>query len=320
MLRTLLIYLSRAEWARSLVKNWGLARRMASRFVSGETMEDAVQVVKVLKNSGIDTTLDHLGENVTNRSEAASAVQELLVLLDYLAEQGVNSGISIKLSQIGLVLDADVCLDNLVKILNRAADLGIFVRIDMEESEVTDQTLGIFRRAQDQFGADRVGIVLQAYLYRTEDDLADLMGAGTKVRLCKGAYKEPQDVAFPNKKDVDSNFDRLTRVLLDTSLTVGSQISADGGMPPIPAIATHDQQRIEFAVDYAEEIGLDKRGLEFQMLYGIRTDLQESLIHRGYPVRVYVPYGTEWYPYYVRRLAERPANLWFFLSHFFRRS
>lgn len=320
MLRTLLIYLSRADWARSLVKNWGLARRMASRFVSGETMEDAVKAVKDLKNRGIETTLDHLGENVTNRSEANSAVQELLALLNYLAEQGVNTGVSIKLSQIGLVLDPDFCLDNLYKILKRAGDLGIFIRIDMEESEVTDQTLDIFQRVQDQFGADQVGIVLQAYLYRTADDLSDLMRSETKVRLCKGAYKEPQEVAFPNKKDVDKNFDRLTRVLLDTSLAAGTKISDNGGLPPIPAIATHDQQRIEFAVEYAGEIGLDNGGLEFQMLYGIRTDLQESLVQKGYPVRVYVPYGTEWYPYYVRRLAERPANLWFFLSHFFRRS
>jgi proline dehydrogenase len=283
-------------------------------------MEDAVDAVKALKNCGIDTTLDHLGENVTNRSEAASAVQELITLLDYLDEQGVKSGVSIKLSQIGLVLDADFCLDNLVKILNRAGEAGIFVRIDMEESQVTDQTLNIFRRAQDRFGVDQVGIVLQAYLYRTADDLLDLIRSGTKVRLCKGAYKEPQNVAFPNKKDVDRNFDRLTRILLDESLAQRSQISSDGGLPPIPAVATHDQQRIEFAVNYAADIGLDKRGLEFQMLYGIRTDLQESLVQQGFPVRVYVPYGTEWYPYYVRRLAERPANLWFFLSNFFRRS
>ena len=261
MLRTVLIYLSRADWARNLVKNWSLARRMASRFVSGETMKDAVEAVKALKKRGIDSTLDHLGEHVTNRREAASAVQEILTLLDFLAEQEVNSGISIKLSQIGLVLDPDFCLENLVQILQQAEKLGTFVRIDMEESEVTDQTLEIFRQVLAKFGANQVGVVLQSYLYRTADDLLDLMQVG----------------------------------------------------------ATHDQERIEFAVNYAEEIDLDKRGLEFQMLYGIRTDLQESLVKQGYPVRVYVPYGTEWYPYYVRRLAERPANLWFFLSHFIRR-
>lgn len=319
MLRTVLIYLSRADWARNLVKNWSLAQRMASRFVSGETMKDAVEAVKALKKRGIDSTLDHLGEHVTNQREAASAVQEIMTLLDFLAEQEVNSGISIKLSQIGLVLDPDFCLENLVQILQQAEKMGTFVRIDMEESEVTDQTLEIFRQVLKKFGPNQVGVVLQSYLYRTADDLLDLMQVGAKIRLCKGAYKETQDVAFPSKKDVDKNFDKLTRIMLDTSQAAGSSISADGGRPPIPAIATHDQERIEFAVKYAEEIDLDKRGLEFQMLYGIRTDLQESLVKQGYPVRVYVPYGTEWYPYYVRRLAERPANLWFFLSHFVRR-
>lgn len=318
MLRALLIYLSRAGWARRFVQSWAVARRMAARFVAGETLEEAVQVVQNLNQRGITATLDHLGEHVGSREEARRAAEEILEIIDRLDREQAACGVSIKLSQLGLDLDLAFCRDLVVAILERAKTSGIFLRIDMEESRVTEQTLDLFRQVRNQGFEDFVGIVLQSYLYRSEEDLRKLLQVGSKVRLCKGAYREPPEVAYPKKRDVDKNFDHLTRLLLDASLARESRISDDGVFPPIPAIATHDEQRIHFARQYAGEIDLPSTGMEFQMLYGIRSDLQEHLTAEGYPVRVYVPYGTEWYPYFVRRLAERPANLWFFLSNYFR--
>lgn len=318
MLRALLSYLSRAGWARRFVQSWGVARGMAARFVAGETLEEAVQVVQKLNQRGITATLDHLGEHVGSREEARRAAEEILEIIDRLQREQAACGVSIKLSQLGLDLDQAFCRDLVVDILERAKTRGIFLRIDMEESRVTEQTLDLFRQVRYQGFEDFVGIVLQSYLYRSEEDLRKLLQVGSKVRLCKGAYREPPEVAYPKKRDVDKNFDHLTRLLLDASLARESRISDDGVFPPIPAIATHDEQRIHFTRQYAGEIDLPSTGMEFQMLYGIRSDLQELLTAEGYPVRVYVPYGTEWYPYFVRRLAERPANLWFFLSNYFR--
>lgn len=319
MLKLLLIYLSQAQWARNIVQRWGFAKRVASRFVAGETLDEAVAVVSELHQKGICTTLDHLGENVTSKEHARQAADEIIQIIDRLSSDSVCSGISIKLSQIGLVVDPGVCEENLIRIMEHASQEKVFIRIDMEDSGLTQMTLDLFRKVRDGGFADLVGIVIQASLYRSEQDVKDLLDANSKVRLCKGAYKEPRAIAFPRKRDVDENFDRITSLLLDKSLAVGSRLSDDGGVPPLPAIATHDQQRVEFACDYAERIGLAKSGLEFQMLHGIRGDLQLSLVKEGYPVRVYVPYGSEWYPYFVRRLAERPANLWFFLSNLIRR-
>jgi len=188
----------------------------------------------------------------------------------------------------------------------------------MEDSPFTDLTLEIFSDALKVGYQNIVGVAIQAYLYRSENDIRGVLETNNGIRLCKGAYKEPSSIAYPKKKDVDTNFDRLTDILLDKSLTVGSTINQDGRFPPIPAIATHDQERINHTLEYAKSIGLPENGLEFQMLYGIRPDLQSQLVEQGYPVRVYVPYGSEWYPYFVRRLAERPANLWFFLSNLIR--
>lgn len=318
MLRMLLIYLSQAGWARAIVQRWGIAKRTAARFVAGESLDDAVAVVKDLAHRGISSTLDHLGENVTTREEATAAADEILVIIERLSRENVRSGISVKLSQIGLVLDPGLCRDNMVRILEKARQEEVFVRIDMEDSKLTQATLDLYREVRDQGFSHYTGIVIQASLYRSAADIEQLLREGSRIRLCKGAYKEPRSVAYPRKRDVDQNFDQLTRSLLENSREVGSSASSDGAFPPVPAIATHDQIRIAEAKEYAEKIGLPKRGLEFQMLHGIRSDLQSDLVADGYPVRVYVPYGQEWYPYFVRRLAERPANLWFFISNLFR--
>jgi proline dehydrogenase len=319
MLKLLLVYLSQAQWARNIVQRWGFAKRTAARFVAGETLDEAVAVVHKLHQKGICTTLDHLGENVTSQENARQAADEIVHIINRLSSDGVCSGISIKLSQIGLVVDPVLCEENLLRIMEKARQEDIYIRIDMEDSELTQLTLDLFGKVHEGGFAEYVGIVIQASLYRSEQDVKDLLAKDSKIRLCKGAYKEPRNVAFPRKADVDENFDRITRLMMDKSLEIGSKISDSGGIPPLPAIATHDQQRIENACKYAEGIGLEKSGLEFQMLYGIREDLQATLVREEYPVRVYVPYGGEWYPYFVRRLAERPANLWFFLSNLIRR-
>lgn len=188
----------------------------------------------------------------------------------------------------------------------------------MEDSSLTEETLNLFTRTRNQGYHSIVGIAIQSYLFRTEDDVRKLLETGSKIRICKGAYKEPPEIAFPKKRDVDKNFDKITKLLLDRSLLEGSRISSDGSFPPIPAIGTHDQERINYALECARSINLPLQGLEIQMLHGIRSNLQDQLVKEGCPVRVYVPYGSEWYPYFVRRLAERPANLWFFLSNLFR--
>jgi proline dehydrogenase len=320
MLRSFFIYLSKASWARSLVTKWAFARRAASRFISGETMEDAIQVVQTLNKKGINVTLDHLGEHTHNPEAAENATQAILALIEKIQATGVRSNVSIKLTQIGLAVDLDLCRKNLRRILAAARQYGIFVRIDMEDSPWVDTTLGLYRQMRDDEGLDNCGVVIQAYLYRSQADIDRLASEGGKVRLCKGAYKEPAEVAFPKKSDVDQNYDRLAERMIDGSLANGTpELSSDGRTPPMPVIASHDPTRLENAQAYAEKVNLPKNALEFQMLYGIRRDLQDKMVAAGYPVRVYVPYGTEWYPYYVRRLAERPANVWFFVSNFFRK-
>jgi proline dehydrogenase len=218
-------------------------------------------------------------------------------------------------------LDEEICRQNLVRILDQVKKHGNFLRIDMEDTPYTDTTLGIFySMLQRGFNVSQVGLVVQSYLYRTEADVRKLLEYNTHLRLVKGAYKEPTDKAFPKKTDVDASFDLLTKLMIDAACKIGAnKISADGRVPPIPAIATHDGKRIAFAKQYAEKVGLPKEALEFQMLFGIRRDLQEQLVKEGYPVRIYVPFGTHWYPYFMRRLAERPANIWFFVSNFFRK-
>jgi proline dehydrogenase len=319
MLRSLFIYLSKAEWARRIVTGWRIAWNVASRFVAGETHNDAIRAIEALNAKGICATLDHLGENVTTPEEAQAATNEVLNILDEINRTEVQSGISIKLSQFGLLLDVALCEENVRQIVEKAKAQNNFVRIDMEDATVTEVTLALFRKMRAEGFSDTVGIVIQSYLFRSDEDIRQLMEEGACVRLCKGAYKEPPDIAYPDKSDVDASFDRLTAMMIDGALQNGAQgVSNCGRFPPIPAIASHDEARINFAKEYAQQVDLPKEVLEFQMLFGIRRDLQEQLVAEGYPVRVYVPYGTEWYPYFVRRLAERPANLWFFISNFFR--
>jgi proline dehydrogenase len=320
MLRSFFIYFSKAKWAQNLVTNWGFAWRMASRFVAGEQMVDAERVVKELNLKGINATLDQLGEHTTNSDEANRAADGIIAILDDIQKAGIRSNVSIKLTQIGMGMDDEVCKKNLTRILERARQYGNFVRIDIEDSPYTDKTIDMFSEMLAKgFTVNTVGMAMQSYLFRAETDTKTMLEMGTSFRLVKGAYKEPATVAYPKKADVDANFDILTSILIDASLKNRTNISDDGRIPPIPAIATHDEKRIAFAKAYAEKMGLPKSGLEFQMLYGIRRDLQDGLMKQGYPVRVYVPFGTHWYPYFMRRLAERPANIWFFISNYFKK-
>lgn len=317
--RTILIALSKAQWAKRMATKWRLGWWAASRFIAGETLEQALEVIRRLNDRGILATLDSLGEHTTNPDEARQAAEEVLQALQGIDASGVRSNVSIKLSQFGLTIDEDLCRDNLRRILECARERNIFIRIDMEDSSLTTVTLEMLKWAWSQ-GYTDVGIVLQAYLYRTAVDQEWVLVNGGRVRLCKGAYDEPENVAFPNKSDVDANYDTLALMLLEHTQRSGApQISVDGRRPPIAAFATHDEVRIRYVQEQAKRLSLPRGALEFQMLHGIRRDLQDALAKQGYPVRVYVPYGTQWYPYFMRRLAERPANIGFLIRNFFRR-
>lgn len=320
MLRAILIYLSKAAWARNIVTKWSFAWRAASRFVAGEKLEDALRVVKELNAKGINATLDLLGEHTDSPEAARRATQEILKILDGIETSGVRANVSVKLTQIGARISDELVTENLQRILEYAQSKGNFVRIDMEDSPYVDQTLGLYRKMERACQLDNTGVVIQACLYRSEKDVREIVANGGRIRLCKGAYLEPATVAYPKKSDVDANYDRLVEIMLDASQEHGAPtLSQDGRVPPPPAIASHDPKRVAYAQEYAAKIGLPKQAIEFQMLNGIRRDLQEQCVADGYPVRIYVPFGTEWYPYFTRRLAERPANVWFILSNFFRR-
>lgn len=319
MFRSFFSYLSKAAWARKIVTKWPFAWKMASRFIAGEQLVNGIQTIKQLNSKGINATLDHLGEHTDSPEQARKATADIIEALDAIEIAGVRSNVSIKLTQIGLAISDSLCLENLDLILEKARSCHSFVRIDMEDSTVTQRTLDILYALRER-GFENVGIVIQAYLYRTDGDIRKLLEDCFKVRLCKGAYKEPSNVAYPKMKDVDESYDRCSALLMDGAKGKDCPvISPDGKIPPIPALATHDPDRIDYAKMYANQVGLPKDALEFQMLNGIRRDLQEQLVKEGYWVRVYVPYGTEWYPYFMRRLAERPANLWFFIYNFFHR-
>lgn len=320
MLRSFFIYLSKARWARNIVMHWPIIWRVAERFIAGEKLEDAIRVIRNLNQRGINASLDHLGEHTDSIELANKATRDILEIFDAIDAAGVRANVSVKLSQIGLGIDRQLCAENMRRILERAKASDNFVRIDMEDSPLVDVTLSVYRQMRDVFGFDNTGIVIQSYLYRSEEDIKQILETHGKVRLCKGAYDEPAQVAFPKKSDVDANYDRLAGLLIDGAQVAGQpRLSNEGKIPPLPAIASHDEQRIKYAKEYAAKAGLPKDAIEFQMLNGIRRDLQERLVQEGYPVRVYVPYGTEWYPYFMRRLAERPANVWFILSNFFRK-
>jgi proline dehydrogenase len=278
------------------------ARRLATRFVAGETLDQALAVSRKLNGEGITVTLDHLGESVNSLDEAAAARDVYLRTLDAIQQGGVQGNVSLKLSQFGIDLSEVECRSNVARLAARAAECGNFVRVDMESSEYTDRTLALVRDLHAKHGS--VGTVIQAYLYRSKADIEELCQRGIRIRLCKGAYLEPPAVAFPKKTEVDSNYIDLMKLLLDRGT--------------YPAIATHDEKMIEATRAYVARKKIARDRFEFQMLYGIRRDLQRNLIAEGYRVRVYVPFGEAWYPYYMRRMAERPANVLFILRNLFR--
>lgn len=273
------------------------AQGIVRRFVAGDQFEDAARVLEKLSRDGLDAILDLLGESVGTDAEADEARDTILTVLSGTQETGRHPDLAVKLTQIGLKLDFDRCLLRLRAILEKAQEAGVFVWIDMEESQVTEDTLRMFEAVRPDHPG--VGIVLQAYLYRTGDDLERLLPLKPKIRIVKGAYLEPPDIAFPEKARVDANY----RVLLKRCLDAGTPVAA----------ATHDESLIHDARAYAESAHAGPDRFEFQMLYGIRPDLQRSLVRDGYRVLVYIPFGTSWYEYFARRLAERPANLWFVL-------
>jgi proline dehydrogenase len=319
MLRALFISLSKARWAQRLITNWKFAWHMASRFIAGETIVQAMGVLNKLNEQGIRTTLDHLGENTESQDAASQSTKDILAALDAIHSSGLPSNVSIKLSQLGMLLDPELAYANLVTILDRAKNQGNFVRVDMEDSSLTEITLTLVKRAYSA-GFTNIGTVVQSYLYRSANDTRHLAQSGIRVRLVKGAYQEPASIAFPRKVDVDTAFDELVDILLKAEKTFGAPGgSADGYFPPLTAVGSHDPDRIKFAQEKLAALDLPKKSLEFQFLFGIRRDLQQELVNAGYPVRVYVPYGTHWYPYFMRRLAERPANVWFFISSLFQK-
>ena len=308
-LRAILLYLSGAGWARQLVSDLPLAQQVAGRFVAGETAVAAMTVAQELNGRGLTVTLDYLGESVADKGMALAARDEILHLLDQIAESGVNANVSLKLSQLGLNISEELAAENMRQILARARHHENRVRIDMEDSPVVDKTLALYRRLRDKDGFSNVGVVIQAYLYRSEEDIRQLAEEGAWVRLCKGAYAEPPEVAYPQKADTDASFIRLMQRLLSAE-------ARERGV--YAAIASHDERMIQATIDYAHENEISPEEFEFQMLYGIRRELQDNLQANGYRVRIYVPYGRAWYPYFMRRLAERPANLYFFLSNLIR--
>ena len=302
MLRSLLLYLSERETLKNLLSRYALGRRLAGRFIAGEELEDVVRVVRRLTGEGFAVTLDYLGESVHETRHADQARDVYLGILNRLEVEGIQSHISVKLTQLGLAIDEALAGRNLRAICERAAHLGSFVRIDMESSAHTDATLRVFRVAQAS--PEVLGIVIQAYLYRSEADITDLLGCGARIRLCKGAYKEPPEIAFPRKVDVDANFVKLMEKLL-----------ASGHYH---SIATHDPKMVAATLEFARARGIAAERFEFQMLYGIGRRMQRELLQKGYRVRIYVPYGKQWYSYFMRRLAERPANLLFLLKNLVR--
>jgi proline dehydrogenase len=298
LLRSSLLWLSRRRSVGRLATRLPVTRSMVARFVAGETLEEALVALERLKAGGFRTTIDVLGEAVTSTAEARSAADAYVAALDALAARGLDRNVSVKLSQMGLGLDDVVCRENLGRILERAATHEAFVRVDMEDHRTTDATLAVWRDLRSvNAGRGDSGVVIQAALRRSPADVEALIAEHARVRLCKGAYVEPASVAYPDKTDVDAAYAELMERLL-----------ADG---TFPAIATHDERLIARAVAFARDHGVTPERFEFQMLYGVRRDVQERLVRAGFGVRVYVPFGTEWYPYFMRRLAERPANVAF---------
>jgi proline dehydrogenase len=304
MLRQALLYLSNQQKIFRFVRNNRFARRFAQRFVAGESLEEALRAVEPLNKKSNTASLDLLGESVHTEREAQAAAREILTMLDRINERRLDSNVSLKLTQMGLDLSEELCVALMHDIVGRARDLRTFIRIDMEGSAYTERTLRLFEdRLHPSYG-DHVGIVLQSYLYRTLADVERAIAIKARVRLCKGAYNEPPTVAYPEKADVDANYVRCMHKLL-----------SEGNYP---GLATHDERIINEAKRYSRANGIGPERFEFQMLYGVRRDLQERLVREGWRMRVYVPFGTQWYPYLMRRLAERPSNLAFITGNLVR--
>jgi proline dehydrogenase len=299
-MRSGFLWLSRRRSVGRLATRLPVTRSMVSRFVAGETLPEALTALERLRDAGFRTTVDVLGEAVTTRAAADTAADEYLATLDALASRGLDRNVSVKLSQMGLGIDHDACRSNLTRILEHAAATDAFVRFDMEDHSTTDATLALWRELRPiNAGRGDSGVVIQAALRRSADDVDALVAEAARVRLCKGAYVEPASVAYPDKSDVDEAYGSLMeRLLLEGTF---------------PALATHDERIVARAVAFARERGIQPDRFEFQMLYGVRRDLQDRLVRAGFGVRVYVPFGTQWYPYFMRRLAERPANVAFVL-------
>ncbi len=296
MLRSTLLHLSEQRWLRNWMENSSASRKMTSRFVAGRTLSDGVNVLKNLSNDNILGSLDYLGESVINLDEAAQSRDSYLAALNQIRQEKLPATVSLKLTQFGLDISESACRENVTALVACAQQMGTRVEIDMESAAYTDRTLAIVKDMQSAFPG-HVRAVIQAYLFRSEADIRSLSALGVPVRLCKGAYREPAELAFPAKADVDKNYLHLMRLLF-----------SEGNYP---AIASHDESIIQSALRHIQEQNIDQTRFEFQMLYGIRRDLQRQLVSRGFRLRLYVPYGDAWYPYFMRRLAERPANLIF---------
>jgi proline dehydrogenase len=298
-MRALLLYLSESKRLAPLIMRNSVSRRVARRFVAGETLDDAIEAAREVNRAGQSASLDLLGENVSDEAGARRAADGYLEMFNRIAREKLDANVSLKLTQLGLDLSEELCQELIEKIVAHASALGSFVRIDMEGSAYTQRTVEITKRVRAKHTA--VGTVMQAYLYRAEQDVKDLLAIGCRMRLCKGAYKEPPEIAFPKKEEVDANYVKLMKLLLPSGIYHG--------------IATHDPAMIRATKEFAREKNIAPGQFEFQMLYGIRTDLQKRLVREGYRLRIYIPFGTDWFPYFMRRLAERPANLVFFLRN-----
>ena len=295
--------MSRHQGFRRFSERSALGQKLSSRFVAGMTVEAALAAAAALNREGIAVTLDSLGESVTDENQAHASASTYHQVLDAIQQRGLNANVSVKLTQMGMDLNPALAEGIVAGMLVHAEEANTFVRIDMEGSEHTEATLQMTERLSQRWPG-RVGTVLQAYLYRTADDVKRLVDQGIRIRLCKGAYQEPASIAFPNKDDVDRNYTDLMLYLATSGVFCG--------------MATHDEAIIDTLCDFVQARNLPKHLFEFQMLYGVRRDLQRKLAAQGYGVRVYIPFGPEWYPYFMRRLAERPANVLFLAKNFFR--
>ena len=303
MLRSTLLKLSESPGFAHWVTSNNSTRSMARRFVAGETLDEAIAAARKCNDAGMFVSLDYLGENVSTTTDAQRARDAYLEIFERIAKERLQANVSCKLTQLGLDLSAEFCEGLVLSVVERAAGYDNFLRVDMEGSIYTERTVELVKRIRARSPA--IGTVIQAYLYRSDRDIQDLLGFGCRVRLCKGAYKESPDVAFERKPDVDANYVRLMQMLLPSGF--------------YHAIATHDPHMIGETIRWAAAKQISKDDFEFQMLYGIRTDLQRRLVHGGYRVRIYIPYGRDWFPYFMRRLAERPANIGFLVRNFFRK-